>query len=109
MIQVSHFKSSLLFLLLIVLVFSGCGSRKRAAIAREKKKCVYEDVRFIGTFVGLREGIAQFERLKGGMEIIVIDSVKVTGALNRDAMVRVRVRRSQGGVCGPTTGEIVRL
>ncbi len=93
-----------------MVVFStSCGIFRQKRLLKQQKECVYEDVRFIGTFVAMREGIAQFERLKGGTEIIVMDSVKITGALTRDVMVRVKVRRSPGGVCGPTTGEVLKM
>jgi hypothetical protein len=99
----------LLFAFFAFLLLAGCGNARRARLAKEKAKCVYEDLHFVGTFVDTLYGVGEFVRLKGGRELIVLDSVRIQGKLIPETMVRVRVRRSPGGVCGPTTGEVIRM
>lgn len=104
-----RFFKPFVWILALFIMLQACGAQRKARLAKERAKCVYEDLRFVGIFLDSLQNTGQFLRLKGGTELIVLDSVTIKGKLVQDAMYRIRVRRSAGGVCGPTTGEIARM
>lgn len=100
-----------LLLITVAASYLLCGCFGNSVISRRGKKtpCEYEKLKFVGVFKAEYKGVAQFQRLKGGSELIAIDSVTVTGTLTPEGLFSIDVRRANDGSCGATKGIISRM